>query len=88
MLRSFILRTVLLLAPCFAGWFFIAPYHAAILAPLSQLLVEPWRVGLVSAVERTGATLTFVTGIEAGSSGQAHRGHRGGSSYTRTARSQ
>jgi hypothetical protein len=68
-LPKFIWRTLLLLAPCFAGWFFIAPYHAAVLAPLSLPLVEPWRVGLVTAVERTGATLTFVTGIEAGSSG-------------------
>jgi hypothetical protein len=68
-LPNFICRTLLLLAPCFAGWFFIASYHAAVLAPLSLPLVEPWRVGLVSSIERTGATLTFVTGIEAGSSG-------------------
>jgi hypothetical protein len=68
-LPNIIWRTVLFLPPCFAAWFFIAPYHAAVLAPLSLPLVERWRVGLVSAIERTGATLTFVTGIEAASSG-------------------
>jgi hypothetical protein len=67
-LPRFILRTVLLLAPCFAAWFLAAPYHAAVLAPLSLPLVEPWRVGLVSDIERTGSALTFVTGIETGSS--------------------
>lgn len=66
-LRGFVTRVLLLLAPCFAGWYFAAPYHAAIAAPLSVRFIDPWRVGLVSTVERTGASLTFVTGVETGS---------------------
>jgi hypothetical protein len=67
-LRGFVLRILVLLAPCFAGWYLTAPYHAALVGPLSLQIIEPWRVGLVSAIERTQSTLTFVTGIQSSSS--------------------
>ena len=67
-LRGFIARVALLLPPCFAAWFFAAPWHAAIVGPLALQFVEPWRTGLVSALERNGYMLSFVTELEIGSS--------------------
>jgi hypothetical protein len=68
-LRGFIVRVLLLLPPCFAAWFFAAPWHAAIVGPLALQFVEPWRTGLVSALERSGYMLSFVTELEIGSAG-------------------
>lgn len=71
-LRAFIARVLLLLAPCFAAWYFTAPYHSAVVGPVALQFVEPWRVGLVTEIERTGFMLAFVTTIETRSStGQA-----------------
>lgn len=67
-LRRFVVRVVLLLPPCFAAWFIAAPWYAATVGPLSLLFVEPWRTGLVSEVERAGYLLSFVTGLELGTS--------------------
>ncbi|MBC8022647.1 MAG: hypothetical protein H7Y14_05985 [Burkholderiales bacterium] len=60
----FVVRTLLLLPPCFAAWYFTAAYYAAVVGPLALQLVEPWRTGLVSALERSGFMLAFVTGVE------------------------
>ena len=67
-LRAFITRALLLLAPCFAAWYFTAPYHAAIIGPLALQFVEPWRAGLVTEIERSGFMLAFVTTLETRSS--------------------
>lgn len=66
-LRGFIARTLLAVPPSFAAWFFAAPWHAALIGPLAMQLIEPWRTGLVSALERNGAVLSFVTELEVGS---------------------
>jgi len=66
-LRTFVARVLVMLAPCFAAWYFTAPYHAAVVGPVALKLVEPWRVGLVSSLERTGHTLSFVTELEVAS---------------------
>src|SRR3982750_2924772 len=68
-LRTFIVRVVLLLPLCFAAWFFTAPWHAAIVGPLAVQFIEPWRAGLVSALERSGYMLSFVTELEAAMTG-------------------
>ena len=68
-LRRFVVRVVLLLPPCFAAWFFTAPWHAALVGPLALQFVEPWRTGLVSALERSGYMLSFVTELEAMTNG-------------------
>ena len=67
-LRGFIAWALLLLPPCFAAWFLAAPWHTAIVGPLALQFVEPWRTGLVSALERNGYMLSFVTELEIGSS--------------------
>jgi hypothetical protein len=63
-LRAFIVRVLLLLPPCFAAWYFIAPYQAAIVGPIALQFVEPWRSGLVTDLERNGFVLSFVTSLE------------------------
>jgi hypothetical protein len=65
-LRAFIVRAFLLLAPCFAAWYFIAPVHAAALGGIAGGLVELFRSGLVSDLERSGFTLSFVTTLQTG----------------------
>ena len=68
-LRRFVARVLVLLPPCFAAWFLAAPWHAAIVAPLALQFIEPWRTGLVASLERNGYMLSFVTGLEAMTSG-------------------
>jgi hypothetical protein len=68
-LRGFVTRVLLLLPPCFAAWYFTAPWHAALAGPLALQFIEPWRAGLVSALERNGHVLSFVTELEMGSRG-------------------
>jgi hypothetical protein len=68
-LRGFVVRVLLMLAPCFAAWYFTAPYHAAIVGPAALQFVEPWRVGLVTDLERSGFMLAFVTSLETRSLG-------------------
>jgi hypothetical protein len=63
-LRAFIARVLVLLPPSFAAWYLTAPFHAAIVGPLSLQFVEPWRVGMVTALERSGFMLSFVTSLE------------------------
>jgi hypothetical protein len=63
-LGKFVLRTFLWLPPCFAAWYFSAPYHAALAGGLSRLWVDPFKSGIVSALEQQGPDLIFVTTIE------------------------
>jgi hypothetical protein len=63
-LGAFILRSLALLPPCFAAWYFTAPWHAALAGPLALQFIEPWRTGLVSTLERSGYMLSFVTELE------------------------
>jgi hypothetical protein len=64
-LRALLARVFLLLPPCFAAWYFAAPYHAAVVGRIALGLVDQLRPSLVSALERSGATLTFVTTLPA-----------------------
>jgi len=63
-LGKFVLGTVLLLPPCLAAWYFSAPYHAPVAGALSGKLVELFAPGVVSALERSGTDLVFVTTLE------------------------
>ncbi len=60
----FVLRTFLWLPPCFAVWYLGAQYLAPFFGALARLLVELFKSGLVSALERQGLDLVFVTTIE------------------------
>jgi hypothetical protein len=59
-----VLRTFLWLPPCFAAWYFSAQYHAAAVGWLARVWVNWFRPGIVSALERQGFELVFVTTIE------------------------
>lgn len=63
-LGKFVLRTFLWLPPCFAAWYFTAKYHAAVAGELARLLVDLFKPGIVSALERSGLDLVFVTTLE------------------------
>lgn len=63
-LGRFVLRTLLWLPPCFAAWYFSAQYHAAIAGALSRLMVGLFGPGIVSALERSGMDLVFVTTLQ------------------------
>ena len=57
----FVLRTVLWLPACFTLWYLSAHYLGAFVGELAAMLVELFKSGLVSAVERQGMGLEFVT---------------------------
>ncbi len=59
----FVLRALLWLPPCFAVWYLAAPHLARFFGAAAGLIVELFRAGLVSALERQGADLVFVTTI-------------------------
>jgi hypothetical protein len=63
-LAKFVLRTLLWLPPCFAAWYFTAQYHTALVGPLARFVVERFKPGIVSALERSGLDLVFVTALE------------------------
>lgn len=63
-LKPFVLRTFLWLPPCFAAWYYSAPYHAAIVGGLARRLVNLLTPGLVTALERSGWDLVFVTTLK------------------------
>ena len=63
-LKKFVLLTFLWLPPCFAAWYFSAPYHAAVAGRLARLLANQFTTGIVSALEQTGTVLVFVTTIK------------------------
>ena len=58
-----VLRIFLWLTPCFAAWYFSAPYHAAVAGQLARLLVNPFISGRVTALEQPALDLIFVTTI-------------------------
>jgi len=62
-LRKFVLHTFLWLLPVSAVWYFSAPYHTAVVGGLARLLVNQFTSGIVSALERSGLDLVFVTTI-------------------------
>ena len=63
-LGKFVLLTFLWIPPCFAAWYFSAPYHAALAGPLARTLVDQFAFGIVSALEQPGIDLVFVTTIK------------------------
>lgn len=63
-LKPFVLRTFLWLPPCFAAWYYSAPYHTAMVGGLARQLVNLFTPGLVSALERSGWELVFVTTLK------------------------
>ena len=63
-LGKFVLRTFLWLPPCFAAWYFSAPYHAAVAGRLARLLVNQITSGIVSALEQPALDLVFVTTLK------------------------
>ena len=63
-LKPFVLRTFLWLPPCFAAWYVSAPYHTALVGGLARRLVNLFAPGTVSALERSGWDLVFVTTLK------------------------
>ena len=62
-LKKFVLHTFLWLPACSVGWYFSAQYHTAVVGGLARMLVNLFTTGIVSAVERSGLDLVFVTTI-------------------------
>jgi hypothetical protein len=62
-IRRFVVHTFLWLPPCFALWYLIAPYHAAIAASFADIFVAVFKSGLVSRLEYPGSSVVFVTTI-------------------------
>ena len=60
----FALRVFLWLPACFAAWYFGARYLAPVVGVLSGILVEIFKFGLLTAVDRDGVELVFITSIE------------------------
>jgi hypothetical protein len=58
---AFAVRALLWLPPSFVLWYVLAPWHASIAAAFARVWLALLAPGLVVAVERTGATLDFVT---------------------------
>lgn len=63
-LKKFILHTFLWLLPCSAVWYFIAQYHSVVVGKLARILVNEFTAGIVSALERSGVNMVFVTTIK------------------------
>jgi len=63
-LGKLVLRTFLWLPACFAAWYLSAPYHTGIAGRLAVLLVNEIAAGTVTALERSGLGLVFVTTLE------------------------
>jgi hypothetical protein len=61
---KFVLRTFLWLPPCFAAWYFGAQHVVPFVGAIARMLVEVFKSGLVSAMEREGVELVFVTTIQ------------------------
>jgi hypothetical protein len=63
-LGRFILATFAWLPPSFAAWYLTSPFHAALASAPARLLVSLLDGTLVSAVERQGSMLVFVTRLQ------------------------
>lgn len=60
-LPRFVLRVFLWIAPCFAAWYVLAPYHAIVTGWFSHVIIDLFEPGIVKSVERSGTDLAFVT---------------------------
>jgi hypothetical protein len=56
-------RTLLWLVPCLAGWYALAPFHARPVAWSARLVVDAISRGIVTGLEWSGRTVTFVTDV-------------------------
>ena len=69
-LWKFVLRIVLWLPPCFAAWYFSAPYHTAAVGALARPIVDLVKSGLLSnsniasGLKLPGFDLGFLTTVE------------------------
>lgn len=63
-LAPFVLRVFLWLPACFAAWYLCASQYSAIVGGIAHMIVGWLAAGTVSAVERSGPALSFVTTIE------------------------
>ena len=61
---SFVLRVVAWLAPCFALWYFIAPWQARVVAWIAKVLIGFDGQGLIAKLEFNERLVTFVTTID------------------------
>ncbi len=62
-LKRFVVRIFLWLPPCFAVWYFSGPLLASVAGGLARLMINTLTTGIVTAIERDGASLTFVTSL-------------------------
>ena len=67
---AFALRALLWLAPSFALWYGLAPWHASIAGAFAHVWLAVLAPGLLATVERTGTTLAFVTTLRVPVAGQ------------------
>jgi hypothetical protein len=63
-LGRFVLRVFLWLPPCFAAWYFTAPYHSAVAAGFARFFVALFNATLISATEQQAIDLVFVTRLQ------------------------
>lgn len=63
-LAAFVLRVFLWLPAAFAAWYLCATQYSAVAGAVAHALVDCFAAGTVSAVERSGLDLSFVTRIE------------------------
>lgn len=64
-LGAFVGRTVLWLPPCLAAWYWSAPFHGQLAGSIAKAAINAFRPGLVTALEREGGQLDFVTSLAA-----------------------
>ena len=63
-LGRFVLRVFLWLPACLAAWYYSATQHAAIAGWLARIFIDQFKSGIVTALERSGVDLVFVTSIK------------------------
>lgn len=63
-LGRFVLRVFLWLPPCFAAWYFTAPYHSTVAAGFARFFVALFNAALISATEYPATGLVFVTRLQ------------------------
>ena len=60
----FVLRIFLWLPLCFAAWYYLAPYHAAVAARVALLGITLFKTGIVTAIEQPATSLVFVSKLQ------------------------
>ena len=63
-LGKFILRTFLWMPPCFALWYFGAQPYSLLVGWFSRVMIDAFKPGIVTALERSAIDLVFVTSIK------------------------